>query len=137
MILSSVEPRTVARASSEALPEWHEDHQEGQLSVDVFHSDRDIVVVSPMAGAIKDKIEVYVHNDLLTIRGMRRFPLATKIGYAALHEECYWGTFSRTIVLPLDVKGDQARAEYENGVLTIHIPKRRGETGVPIRIVDR
>ncbi len=127
----------VAKPSDFVLPEnWHEDHHEGQLAVDVGQTDNDIIVVTTMAGALTDGLEIYVHNDLLTIRGMRLSPLENFSEIEMFHQECYWGKFSRTIVLPVDVKGDLAKAEYKNGILSIVIPKQKNDTKVPIMIVE-
>ncbi|PIZ95610.1 MAG: hypothetical protein COX81_00560 [Candidatus Magasanikbacteria bacterium CG_4_10_14_0_2_um_filter_37_12] len=117
--------------------EWYEDHREGQLAVDVFENDDEIVIVSTMAGAVTDKIEVYVHNDLLTIRGERHEPLEMEKATRYFHEECYWGKFSRTIVLPVDVQGDMAGAEYKNGILVVTIPKmHQKSTKIKIEVVE-
>lgn len=116
--------------------EWQAEPQEGQLSVDVINTDEDIVVVSTMAGADANKIDVYIHNDLLTIRGVRPSPVDDPDCASYLHQECFWGKFSRTVVLPVDVRGDDAEAEYRNGVLTIVIPKRKKDSRVNITIVE-
>jgi HSP20 family protein len=130
-------PTVNARPSNFVLPEnWHEEHQEGQLSVDVAQTEKEIVIVSTMAGATTDKIEVYLHNDLLTIRGQRVSPLAEVGETDYFHQECFWGKFSRTIVLPIDVKPDSARAEYRNGVLVIHLLKQRVDTKIPVLIEE-
>jgi len=124
-----------ATPSNFALPEkWAEEHQEGQLAVDVADTEKELVIVSTMAGALTDKIEVYIYNDLLTIRGVRATPLEGALDY--FHQECYWGKFSRTIVLPTEVKADQSMAEYKNGVLIIRVPKQRVDAKVPVMIVD-
>lgn len=116
--------------------DWHEDHQEGQLAVDVINTDNNIIVLSTMAGASTSKIEVYVHNDLLTIKGERVMP-EDEIGEGNfIHQECYWGRFSRTIVLPVDVKGDSAKAKYDNGILSVTIPKRKIDSKIKIKVVD-
>ena len=66
-------------------PDWHEDRDEGQLAVDVLETAAEMLVVSTMAGARSDRIEVFVHNDLLTIRGERQSPL---VGEAVIHSYC-------------------------------------------------
>ena len=131
-------PATVsAKPSDFVLPEnWHQEHQEGQLAVDVAQTEKEVIVVSTMSGAVADKIEVYVHNDLLTIRGERVSPLQEESGIEHFHEECFWGKFSRTIVLPVDVKSDLSRAEYRNGILSVRIPKQKTETKIPVVVVD-
>lgn len=138
MILKSGENGySFASPSQRTIDEnWHEDYYEGQLSVDVIDIGKELLVVSTMAGAEADKIEVYIHNDLLTIRGIRNTPAEIKEEDQYLHQECYWGKFSRTIVLPVDVKGDSAEAEYKNGVLKIRIPKRKEDSKIQVTIVE-
>lgn len=130
-VLAHAVPRPLA-----PMAEWQPPAEEGQLAVDVAETDKEIIVVSTMAGAALDKLEVCVHNDLLTIRGVRSSPLGRKDGLSYFHEECFWGVFSRSLVLPVDVRGEGARAEYKNGVLTVRIPKHKTEAKIPVRIVD-
>ncbi|MBT4121023.1 MAG: Hsp20/alpha crystallin family protein [Candidatus Magasanikbacteria bacterium] len=129
--------RAVAQPSSFELPQnWHEEHMEGQLAIDVGQTDTEVILVTTMAGAMADKMEVYIHNDLLTVRGMRHSPIEELPGVDMFHQECFWGKFSRTIVLPVDVKGDMAKAEYKNGILTIKIPKQKTDTKIEVVVVD-
>lgn len=118
------------------MPEWKEHVIEGQLSVDVFDTGDALTILAPIAGAIGDRIEVYIHNDLVTVRGQRPFPVSESGELKPLHQECYWGTFSRTIVLPVEVRGEQAEAMYRSGVLILTIPKTRGDARVPITVVE-
>ena len=140
MILGTVGSEStavLAKRSDFQLPEnWHEEHQDGQLAVDVIQTEKELIVVSTMAGAKTEKIEVYVHNDLLTIRGERISPVNEEINSEYFHQECFWGKFSRTVVLPVDVKGDLARAEYKNGILIIRMPKQKTEAKISVVIVD-
>ncbi len=115
---------------------WSEEHNEGKLSVDVSHNDTHLFVISTMAGAVLDKIAVFVHNDLLTIRGERHMPLENNEDLIYFYNECFWGTFSRTIVLPTHVKGESAHATYKNGILSVSIPKQNVDTKVPIEIIE-
>ena len=126
-----------ARPSAKHVEEdWHSGHEEGQLAVDVAEKKTELVVISTMAGADPSKIEVYVHSDLLTIRGVRSRPLKDGDDLNYFHEECYWGKFSRTVVLPVDVRGDGARAEYKNGILVVRIPKRKSEARIQVKVVE-
>ncbi len=109
--------------------------EEGQLAVDVIESEKDILIVSTLAGADSEHIEISLHNDLLTIRGSRPLPYQQN-DVKVFHQECFWGKFSRTIVLPVDVKSDMASAEYKNGVLIITIPKQKHNTRIPITIIE-
>ena len=115
---------------------WQPPQEEGQLCVDVADRGHELVVLSTMAGADREKIEVYLHNDLLTIRGVRHRPLPASDRLDYLHAECFWGPFSRTIVLPVEVQPHRARAEYKNGVLIVSIPKRQTDARIPVMIVE-
>lgn len=111
------------------------DHYEGQLAVDVAQTKDALVVASTIAGARPEDIHVSISGDVLTIRGTReRQTGIDEKDY--FYKECYWGTFSRTIVLPVDVRTDEAKASFENGVLTITVPKESVRREVPIEVVE-
>ncbi len=107
---------------------------EGKLSVDVWQNDQEITVMATMAGAKPENIELHLHNDLLTIRGFRERPDASNS--EPYFTECFWGRFSRTIVLPTDVKPELAKAEYRRGVLTVSLPKIKPDSSIPIMVVE-
>lgn len=107
---------------------------EGQLSIDVAQTVEELIIVATMAGATPDKVELHLHNDVLTIRGERATPIPP--GAEHFYEECYWGKFSRTIVLPADVAPEFAKAEYRNGVLTVRLPKKQADNKIPIYVVE-
>lgn len=115
---------------------WHTHPQEGRLAVDVIENDRELVILSTIAGASEHDFDISVHEDLLTIRGVREYPLKHAQEGTVLHQECFWGSFSRTIVLPVEVKSAAAHAEYRYGVLTIRIPKEHTDRRIPIIVVD-
>lgn len=116
---------------------WQGASQEGQLAMDVFETETEVLIVSPMAGVSSETIDVQVHNnDLLTIRGERHLPVKKGTDMIPVHQECFWGKFSRTVVLPVHVRGDAAKADYKNGVLTVRIPKYRPHASIPIEIVE-
>lgn len=107
---------------------------EGQLAIDVVQTKDEVIVVAPMAGCRPEKVELHLQNDVLTIRGERQSPLSTELEF--FYRECYWGKFSRTIVLPVEVKVEMARAEFKNGVLTVALPKTKLDGNIPIIIVE-
>lgn len=101
---------------------WLIKDYEGQLSVDVYQTEKEIVVRSTMAGVKPEDLNIVVNNDLLTIRGKREAePCVNPSDY--LYRECYWGGFSRSLVLPQDVKADKIKATLKNGLLTVVLPK--------------
>lgn len=95
---------------------------EGQLTVDVFQDDQNIVIQSTIAGVSPEDLDVSITNDMVTIRGERRqaFEIDQEDYF---YQECYWGTFSRSVILPVEIDADRAEAKIKNGVLTIRIPK--------------
>lgn len=95
--------------------------EEGQLSVDVYQQDKNIVVKSTIAGANPEDIEIAIHGDSLTIKGSRT--MTEEVDYKDyLYRECYWGKFSRTIILPTAIQEDKVKADMKNGVLTVTLP---------------
>lgn len=111
---------------------WLSKDYEGQLSVDVYHTEKDIVVKSTIAGVRPEDLNIVVNNDLLTIRGKREAsPDINPSDY--LYRECYWGGFSRTIVLPQDVKADKIKAILKNGLLTVILPKASSNAEVKVK----
>jgi HSP20 family protein len=91
-------------------------------SVDMYQTDDDVVVKATLPGVRSDDLHISVTGDLLTVRGEIKEEKATNGASYHLRERRY-GSFSRTLPLPTAVKADQARAEFENGVLTLTLPK--------------
>ena len=96
---------------------------EGQLSVDIFRDNNQLVVRSAVAGVEPENLEIAINGDLLTVRGARA--MTDEINEDDwFYRECYWGTFSRSLVLPFDVIPDRAEAKLKNGILEIRLPIR-------------
>jgi HSP20 family protein len=90
---------------------------------DVVETEREIRVQVEMPGLKRDHIEVDVENNVLTIRGEKREE-RTEGQEGRYHlAERRWGTFARSFVLPRDVDADNIQASFEDGVLTVRIPK--------------
>lgn len=131
----AVDARPISRGRFDSM-DFDAGHKEGQLAVDVLDMGSEIMVLSTMAGALTSSIDVYIHNDLLTIRGTRPFPIELVEDEVCVHQECFWGPFSRTVVLPVEVRGEFARAEYKNGILMVTVPKQQPRTAIPVIVVD-
>jgi len=114
---------------------WQESHGEGQLAVDVAQTDKAIIITSTVAGVKPEDLTININNDLLTIRGRREREIEVK-EEDYFYKECYWGSFSRTIVLPVDVLTDEAEATFKNGVLTIVLPKEASKKEIKIKVVE-
>jgi HSP20 family protein len=110
--------------------------EEGQLSIDVYQTPENLVVKSTIAGVKPDDIDIAINNDLLTIRGKRE--MQEKItDNAYLFRECYWGSFSRSIILPVEVIPEKIDASLENGVLTVILPKAKTSRQISIKVKGR
>lgn len=95
---------------------------EGQLTVDVYQTPNDIIVQSAIAGVKPEDIDIDASSDSITIRGERHQEhKVSEEDY--LYQECYWGRFSRSVILPQEVDADNASVTFKNGVLTIRLPK--------------
>lgn len=95
---------------------------EGQLTIDVYQTPTEIVIQSTIAGVPEDELDITITNDMVTIRGRReRGERVEEDGY--FYQECFWGSFSRSIILPVEVEANEAKATLKNGLLTIRLPK--------------
>ncbi len=92
-------------------------------SVDIFETPNELVVKADLPDVDEKDIDVRVENNLLTIRGERKFDKSVSEDNYLRIERTY-GTFSRSFSLPNTVNPESIRAEYKNGVLTVSLPKR-------------
>ena len=96
---------------------------EGQLTIDVYQTPSEIIIESAVAGVDPDDIDVQVATDSVTIRGSRKRERTVK-DEDYLYQECYWGRFSRSIILPQEIDAENAVASFgKNGILRIQLPK--------------
>lgn len=96
--------------------------QEGQLSVDILQREDLMIIVCPIAGVEKSDIKVAIQDDVLTIRGERKRIEGLQVN-SALVSELFWGTFSRSIVLPDHIDRKNINARVHEHMLIITIPK--------------
>ena len=114
--------------------EWLEkDYEEGQLSIDVYQTPKNIVVKSTIAGVRPEDIDISINNDMLTIRGKRESQEEVEQN-DYLYRECYWGSFSRSVILPVEVQSEKIEAILENGVLTVVLPKAKPSKQISVRV---
>ncbi len=130
------EPADVAEAAPSDDDGWdNADEFPGQLAVDVYETADKLVVKARTAGISKSDLDVSISDNILTISGVLS-------GGEDEHttrwhiQECYWGEFSRTIALPVQVKEDEnsVKAELKDGVLTISFEKEKVEAPKKIQI---
>lgn len=96
--------------------------QEGQLTVDIFQDEDNVIIQSTIAGVSSEDIDISITNDMVTIKG-RRVPEQEVAPEDYYYQELYWGPFSRSIILPVEIDADSAKASMKNGILTIRLPK--------------
>lgn len=108
----------IAKGGTKAKPK----EEEGQLTVDVFQNEDEIVIKSTIAGVTADDMDISITNDMVMIKGNRNPDEKVKQSNY-YYQELYWGPFSRSIILPEEIDADNAKASMKNGVLTIKLPK--------------
>lgn len=96
--------------------------EEGELTVDVYQTPDDIVIKTIVAGVKPDDLDISITRDMVTIRGARQETREVEDG-DYFHKELYWGSFSRTILLPQEIDVDAAEAIERHGLLTLKLPK--------------
>jgi HSP20 family protein len=95
---------------------------EGELVVDVFETKSEFVVLAAIAGVQIKDLDIAVEKDMMIIKGQRANPDdSSERKYFC--QECYWGPFSKKIVLPDNINTEGTQAQINKGVLTIKIPR--------------
>lgn len=125
--ISASQPSTTAKSQMENS--WGI-LEEGQLLIDMYERQDVIVIRSLVAGVDPQDMEIALHNDLLTIRGKREKLQEEVHDDKYYARECYWGPFSRTLVIPVPVDGSNIKATLKNGILIIELYKLHGDTTI-------
>lgn len=107
--------------SKEGNEEWLNDF-EGQLNIDMYQTKDNVIIKSTIAGVRPEDIDITVANDMVTIKGSRRKDESVpQDDY--FYQECYWGNFSRSVIIPVDIESEEIEADLKDGILTVIIPK--------------
>ena len=103
------------------IEEWVE--EEGQLAIDAYQDEDTVVIKAPIAGVAVEDLEISITDEVVTIKGTRRnaSPANRENHFV---QECYWGSFSRSYILPISIDAGKAVARLDNGILTIVLPKQ-------------
>lgn len=120
-----------------AQPEEEWDENEailGQLAVDVYETKEKLVVKARTAGVNKNDLDVSIADNTLSIKGTLSAGGEEDVQNYHL-QECYWGEFSRSLVLPVPVKEDEIEAVLKDGVLTISFTKTQQDTVKKIQVL--
>ncbi len=138
LVNNEVEEQEILPDTGETMQDndWMDKEEaEGQLSIDVFQTKDDIIIKSTIAGVKPEDIDVAIDNDMVTIRGSRRQDESIK-EEDYFYQECYWGEFSRSVILPTEVMADDTEASLKNGVLTLILPKSKKTKSVAVKVTS-
>ena len=114
-------PMPKEASSQNGNEEWLNDF-EGQLNIDMYQTKDNVIIKSTIAGVRPEDIDITVANDMVTIKGSRRKE-ETVSGDDYFYQECYWGNFSRSVIIPVDIESEEIEADLKDGILTVIIPK--------------
>jgi HSP20 family protein len=114
--------RTVDRLFDNANADHDWQQMQWGLAVDVVENKDDFIVKASIPGINPDDLDVSYVDDTLTIKGEIKSDNEIKEDQYHLRERRY-GTFARSVTLPVKIKGDAIEASYQNGVLTLRLPK--------------
>lgn len=106
---------------------------EGKLTIDVYQTPTEIVIESAIAGVKPEELDINVSNDSITIRGERHHDEKVE-EEDYFYQECYWGRFSRSIILPEEVDPDSASVNFKNGILTVKLPKLQKKKAKKLKV---
>jgi HSP20 family protein len=132
-VIKEEAPAPAPAESKGAAPADQIFEQEGELVVDVFETGSDFVVSAAIAGVQIKDLDISLEKDMMIIKGNRCDPhMHAEKKY--FYQECYWGPFSRKIILPEKIDIDNADAQIDRGILTIKIPKTDDKSRSEVKV---
>lgn len=117
----------------EAATWMEEDNGEGQLTVDVYQTPEEIIIQTMVAGVKPEDLNISINRDMVTIKGRRDGSRSVRDDNY-FYKELYWGSFSRTILLPQEIDVDSSEALEKHGLLTIRLPKLNKDKTTKIKV---
>jgi len=114
-----VETKPSFAEATEGKEKWFE--PEGELAIDVYQTETNLVIQTAIAGVKPENLDISMERDIIIVKGTREKPFVEEGDYFT--QECFWGPFSREVILPVEVNPDRAEATMKDGILTIRIPK--------------
>ncbi|HBD25078.1 MAG: hypothetical protein A2566_02415 [Candidatus Zambryskibacteria bacterium RIFOXYD1_FULL_40_13] len=115
-------PEKPEKVGPNGEPWFDGEPEEGQLTVDLYQTPTEIVIKSMVAGVKPEDLDIAITRDMVTIKGKRETERFIK-EEDYYHQELYWGSFSRTIMLPAEIEVEEADAIEKHGLLIIRLPK--------------
>jgi HSP20 family protein len=114
-------PKESAPVPTGGNEEWMNDF-EGQLNIDMYQTKDNVIIKSTIAGVRPEDIDITVANDMVTVKGSRKKE-ENVMADDYFYQECYWGNFSRSVIIPVDIDSEEIEADLKDGILTVIIPK--------------
>ncbi len=114
----------VSEVASKKIPQQEiaMEDEEGQLTVDMWQNQNEILIQAIVGGIKPEDLDVSISHDMVTIRGKREKSKEIS-GTDYFYQELYWGSFSRSILLPQEIDTEESEATIKHGLLTIKLPK--------------
>ncbi|MBP8617620.1 MAG: Spore protein SP21 [Parcubacteria group bacterium ADurb.Bin305] len=114
---------------------WPANEEEGELAIDLYETDKNLVLKAVVGGVKINNLDIAITNDMITIKGERK-PEEHEEIKKVYYNECFWGIFSRAIILPAEIDADKAKATLKNGLLTIYLPKIEKNKEKTVKIIE-
>lgn len=118
--------------------EWSESAEEelSELAVDVYQTNDEIIVKAMAAGVRPEDLDIDISRDMVVITGTRKEGSLAETG-DYIHQELFWGSFSRSIVLPEEIDPETSIATEKNGLIIVRLPKIDKKRRTKIRVKSR
>ena len=113
-----------------------EEEADGELPIDMYQTGDAVVIRALVAGVNPNDLDITITRDMVTLKG-RREEIQEAPDENYLHRELFWGSFSRTILLPEEVLIDEAEARERNGLLELILPKVDKERTTKLKVSSK
>lgn len=113
---------------------FSDDESDGQLAVDVYQTNSDIIIKTMVAGIRPEDLDISITRDMVTIKGSREDSTSNISDEDYFHRELFWGSFSRVILLPQEVEIEESEANERHGLLVIKLPKINKNRQTKLRV---
>lgn len=132
--LEENEDETIEETENVKEKNINEDDSDGQLAVDVYQTNNDIVIKTMVAGIRPEDLDISITRDMVTIKGSREDNNSSVDDEDYFQRELFWGSFSRVILLPQEIEIEDAEATERHGLLTIKLPKINKDRQTKLRV---
>ena len=110
--------------------------ERGELSLDMYQTANDLIIKAALPGVKPEEVDISITGDMLTIKGEHKVEQEAK-QENYFYKERRSGTFSRSVIIPVQVKSEETDAVFENGVLTLTLPKTEAVKPKQIKVKSK